>query len=223
MMNIFENEKFQKLVICVACFIVMITALFAIHDTVTATGAGYLFYLKTGVLSRSAWDIIADILVIVPSTLMLLVPAMICKPGIDVTALFFMANVSLTYLVRPDVLITSFMGREGIGITASVHELLLYLPTLLIAFAVVTFIRIASDEEDMLSLKKVCYFLIPAFFLIMSVTMSFMYEVFVFCAGYCVLLPIAARLRHIKEGKMILGAVLFVSALWRLYFVLATY
>ena len=223
MMKIFEDQKFQKGFILAGGAVVTAPAILAIHDTVTATGAGYLLFLKTGMISRTGWDIIADLLVIILSLAFVIVPAIICKSGIEGAVLFYLANVSLTQLVRPDILITSFMGREGEGAEAALTKLTGYLPTLLIAFAVTLIIRIASGEEKLLSGKKVLYIVIPALFLGLSIPVSSMYEVFTFCTGYSVLLPAVGRMKDIKEGKLITAFVLILASIWRLYFVLATY
>ncbi len=222
MTDTLKNQKFQKAVICAEGLIVTILALFAIHDTVTATGAGYLLFLKSGLLSRTVWDIMVDALVAVITFALILIPVRIYKAGITEAVIFYLAGVSLAMLVRPDILITSFTGREAVGVAASADALLSYLPLFCIAIVFTVMICFTSDEKE--SVKKyVWYAAFAAIFIASSVILSSFREIFVFAAGYTVLLPSVKKTGSLKEHVLPLSIVLFAASAWKLYFILATY
>lgn len=200
-----------------------VLALLAIHNTVTATGAGYLFFLKTGALTRTAWDIIVDLLVIVLAAALIIIPSLIFKAGIKAAAIFMMSGVSLCRLIRPDILITSFMGRDNEGALAAFNGLLGYLPALLIAAFYVWVICKVPSEEDDNNKSLFIYACITAALLIASVLISSLHEIFLFAAGYCMLLPSVKGLKKTEKGSAFISFVLFAASVWRLYFVLVTY
>lgn len=223
MTEILKNRKFQNTLISFEGVLTASLILLSIHNTVTATGAGYMFFLKTGALTRTAWDIIVDLLVVILTGALIAAPVMIFKAGVKEAVVFMMSGVSLCKLVRPDILITSFTGRESEGIRASLYGMLGYIPTLLIAVFYVWVILSVSSEEDENKKSTVIYACITAALLAASVLISSFHEIFMFVAGYCVLLPTVNRLKNIEEGSILISFVLFAASLWRLYFVLVTY
>lgn len=221
MADIIKSSKFQNAIICAEGLIVTILALFAIHDTVTATGAGYFLFLKSGLLSRTAWDILTDALVVIISCVLIVLPALIYKAGIKTAIIFYMAVISLNILVRPDVLITSFTGREAIGPADSFNALLSYLPTICLAISFTMLICFLSDEKNSVA-KYVWYAAAAAIFLAASVVISSFREILVFAAGYAVILPSVKKIES-EDHTLPVSLVLFAASVWKLYFVLATY
>ncbi len=74
----------------------MLMTIYAFHDMESAQGIGFYFYLKTGMLSRTIWEIIVDVVITV--VLACIISAMVTYAEKKVTFdLFFEALV--TYLV----------------------------------------------------------------------------------------------------------------------------
>ena len=218
-----KSPKFQNILICTEGILVSILALLAIHNTVTATGAGYLLFLKTGVLSRTGWDITVDAFVFILSLALVLIPVLIRKAGIKDAFLFLMAVISLCALVRPDILLTSFMGREGLEAGKALFDLLTYLPTLSVALLLTAGIIFVFNLGDEGVKKHFVGGVFAVLFLLLSVLITSFYEIFLFAAGYTVLLPMIGRVSKIKYGTGLLSVVLFAASVWKLYFVLITY
>lgn len=223
MTGILENRKFQNVLIAAAGPVTAALVLLAIHNTVTATGAGYLFFLKTGALTRTAWDIIVDLLVVTLTAALIIIPALVFRAGIKEAVIFMMSGISLCRLIRPDILITSFTGRESEGAVAALYGLLGYLPALLIAAFYVWVICKVPSEEDDNKKSLFIYACITAALLTASVLISSLHEIFLFAAGYCMLLPSVKGLKKTEKGSTFISFVLFAASVWRLYFVLVTY
>ena len=218
-----NSPKFQNILICTEGILVSLLALLAIHNTVTATGAGYLLFLKTGALSRTGWDIAVDAFVLILACALIILPVLLNKAWINDGFILLMSVVSLCYLVRPDILLTSFMGREGIETGKAVFDLLTYLPTLLVAVVFVAGIVFASETDAERVKHQIICGVIAVLFLLFSVLLTSFHEIFMFAAGYTILLTITGRAGKIKYGVALMSTVLFAASVWRLYFVLITY
>ena len=222
MTEILKNRKFQNALTYAEGLVTAALVLLAVHNTVTATGAGYLFFLKTHALPRTVFDILIDLLVVIMTAALIAVPAVIFKAGITDAVIFMMSGTALCPLVRPDILITSFTGRESAGMGASFYALLGYIPTMIISAFYVWVIYTSSSEED--DKKSILIYICIAITLsAASVLMSRFYEILVFAAGYCVLLPSLKGLKNTEKGRLLISFVLFAASLWRLYFILVTY
>ena len=224
-MNEVISEKKKRIPLtAIESAVISVIAVLAIHDTNTATGAGYLLYLQMGGLSRTGWDLIVDAWVVLLMVLCAFVPSILFKTGRKGQGVFFLAGTALLELVRPDRLLAPFSGGEAITRDAAVYSLLSFLPAwMMIGLAVYILYRLpgTSEKESDHAGLCACASMILMF---ISVIFTSFFEICMFASGYILLVPAARQIPKIKySGQTVLGTVLFLGSLWRLYLIMATY
>ncbi|MCR5739185.1 MAG: hypothetical protein K6G43_05160 [Lachnospiraceae bacterium] len=224
MKSLTDNKKIQTAIFCLAAAVIFVLVCLAVHDTATATGCGYYLFLQTGAFSRNVWDIAADAGMMAAILVLVLLPAALFRVKADDFAVFFLSGCALLQYVRPDRLITAFTGELEATGEEAVYYLLSYMPVWVITAAVLYLLYSFPGTEEKRSDKACVFAGISMLFMFASILIPSFHEIFIFASGYCILLPMLPQIKGRKpEIRLVIGAVMFLGSLWRLYFVMAGY
>ncbi len=214
------------MIVLVEALAVLVMAVLAVHDTNTATGAGYLLYITSGALTRNVWNIILDLFIILMMLVFVAIPVKILRADFGGAALFFLGVSAFAIYLRPDRLLAPFMGGEILSFADAKAAIVSWIPLWIICASVV--VMIYADPEK----EKPKFPVIASALSILSLILSLITpasEIFMFVSGYFVAMPFLTMGR--KEEKesdplvfrLIPASVFFLSAVWRLVMVLSTY
>ena len=226
MKEFFSKKKNIDIIVFLEALAAMAMAVLAIHDTNTATGAGYLLYISSGSMSRGAWNIILDLCIIAAMLVLIAVPAFILKTGLGSTSLFFLGACAFSSYLRPDRLLAPFMGGEIISRADARVAVISWLPAGIVCAAVLLTVFSVS-EKNTVKIPAITG-AVSAACLVLSV-LTPASEIFLFAAGYFVAIPFLAA-DKCKEGtsdmlvlRLIPASVMFLCGIWRLFMVLSAY
>ena len=221
-----SKKKNTDILTVMEAFAVFVLVLFALHVTNTSTGAGYLLYIRSGVLSRSAWDMILELILILLMLVLLIVPSLIIKADPGSIALFFLSVCGFTAYLRPDRLLAPFTGGEIMSRGDIVNSVFSILPVWIVcgSFQLLLFADAKGRELKLLTIMAL---ISVGCLIIGALTPAF--EIFLFASGYFLNLPVleAGKRQGITSDPivsgLIPGTVLCLRSVWRLLLVLSTY
>lgn len=200
--------------------------IYAILDTVKATGTGYYMYLNSGVFTRGGWDIICTLVIAVAVLCITIAAAVILHGSVYDMALFFLANGALTKYVRPDRILAPFTGGEALERSGVYVKYLDYAPAWILTIVFLLIISSAFDDMTEKTLKKhilkcVCA---SALMLALGYLINSAFELFLFAAGVSILLPVLKVSKTASKKVMVIpGGVFFICMIWKLYMATALY
>ncbi len=204
----------------IAMYILFALAVLAAHDAGTATGTGFYMQLKTGALSREAWDVIVDAVLVILTLVCVCIPAIRFRSDMTSVSLFVMAGISLIPLVRPDRLVTVLMGDGTGSFEQALQGLLSNLPLMIITYALVYALQ--SEDAEHPRFIRVCG-LVAAVLCTLSLTLAVLSDVFLFFAGYTILLPVLKGAVGNFKGRGLMAAVFFLGGMWKMISILFAY
>ncbi len=224
MKKYYDDNKIFGVLTVAASLVIFVLSVLAIHDTNTATGAGYLLFLTTGTFSRMLWDVVVDACVAFLVLLFVIVPARAFRSAFSEMSLFFLSCSALTVYVRPDRLITSFMRAEGMTRDDAVMTLMSYLPLWILSALWIYGLYHLPGTEEKSSDRALIFSGVSIIFMFASIIFTPFFEVCIFLSGYFLLIPGLKQITGKKANGLIpAAAVFFVCSLWRLYMVMAQY
>ena len=195
-----------------------------VYDTVKATGTGYYIFLNTGLLARGAWDVLFTAFLVILILALVLCGTLLMHGGAADAAFFFMANGALTFYVRPDRIIAPFTGGDVLDRYGVFFRIMDYLPVWIAATVFIYLLSVSTEKSSSFGfdIKKAAA--LSAALIVLSAIFNSAYELFLFAAGYALLLPLAGTCSE-KEKRVLLfpAAVCFAGMIWRLYSVMALY
>ena len=226
MRSFFTKKKNIDFIICLEAMAVFVRAVLAMHDTNTATGAGYSLFIATGALSREAWDILVDLGLVVLMIVLLLIPMLILKADPGSTALFFLGASAFSVYLRPDRFLAPFTGGSVLSFEDRKWALIAYIPSWMICAGILLLVC-SLRKGAMRKVITVCTLASVSCALAGSVTPAF--EIFLFASGYFITMPFIRIASEDETGtdpltfRFIPGTVMFLCGVWRLIMVLSTY
>ena len=223
MKKILSDNKIRDRILVIEGLLIILLCVLTIHDTGTATGAGYLMFLKTGLFSRSGWDLVIDVWVLGIVCLFILIPSMKLKSSLSDASLFFMMGVSIIHLVRPDKLLI-FVRMPEIQREEVIRALIEYLPEwILLLFVLYMIYSFSGSDQKDVDRAEICV-CISILFMFAGVIFPPVYELSLFASGYVLLIPLLAKITGRKEcERLLLGTLLLLRCIWRLYMIMAQY
>ena len=224
-MKLMARKKQNVWVLLLTCIIFMMSVR-TLHDTNTATGAGYLLFLKTGYFSRYVWELLLDVIILCAALLMILIPVRIWRTKAEDVSVFILLCCACIPLIRPDILIIPFFqervavnGREIISLLQQ------YGPRQIIS-AVLLLIFVSMDEGYELIHKSrlVSVVVISGMLFVTGAVLTGIHDHLFFLSSYVLLLPCLKLFTLLKtEGKVLFALSLFVTDLWKFYSIQAQY
>jgi hypothetical protein len=196
----------------------------AVHDTGTATGAGFLIFLRTGLLSRGAWDLLLDAIVLLLICAVVAVPAVLLKSGIRNAALYLLSGIALLPLVRPDRIVSPFMGGEVMSMGDAVSAVTAYMPLWILTLSLILLMHYGPGAGNERKTRLVILACISAALIVLSFIIRPFSEIILFASGAVLLLPVLELKAGEKDHTVFLASVvLFIRGMWRLYMAMALY
>jgi hypothetical protein len=225
MKGFFSKKKNIDIIVCLEAMAVSVLAVLAIHDTNTATGAGYSLFIRTGAFTRQGWDFMVDLVIILLITGLLAVPSLVFKTGLGNAAIFFLGTCAFSVYVRPDRLLAPFTGGTALEFAEKKDAFVSWVPTWLLASGILVLVFFSRKKEvqktvavcaALSAVSAAAGFLIPAF------------EIFLFGSGYFIAMPFLHMAPCGEDDDpvvsgLIPGTVLCLCGIWRLIMVLSTY
>ena len=225
MKEFFLKKKNIDIIVGLEALAVFAMAVLAIHDTNTATGAGYLLFIRTGSLSREAWNLIVDIVLVTLAVILLFVPAKLLKADIGSASVFFLSVSAFSVYLRPDRFIAPFTQGDVMPAYEIKNSVISWIPVWIVCAAVLALVFFTVDAKKRklpLITAAVSALCLP----VGALTPAF--EIFIFASGYFLTIPFL-NIRPDDKGvsplvmRLIPGTVLFLRSIWRLFMVLSTY
>ncbi|MBO4608958.1 MAG: hypothetical protein J5696_03715 [Lachnospiraceae bacterium] len=225
MNGFFSKKKNIDIIVCLEAMAVSVLAVFAVHDTNTATGAGYSLFIGTGAFTRRGWDFMVDLVIILLIAGLLAVPSLIFKTGLGNAAMFFLGTCAFAVYVRPDRLLAPFTGGAALEFSEKKDAFVSWIPTWLLAVGILVLVFFSRKKEE-IKTALICAVLSAVCAVLGFITSAF--EIFLFGSGYFVAMPFI-RMAPVGEDDdpvvygLIPGSILFLCGTWRLIMVLSTY
>ena len=226
MSGFFSKKKNIDIITCLEALAVFALAVLSIHDTNTATGAGYLLFLKSGALTRDAWNIILDLALVIMMIALLCVPALMLKAEPGSIPVFFLSACAFSVYLRPDRLIAPFLGGDVLSSGQIRTAIATWIPVWSVCAAVEILIFLSSEKE-IIKLSLITAAVSMLCLIAGAFTPAF--EIFLFASGCVICLPFLKLPIGERDGadpvifRLIPGTVLFLCGAWRLFMVLSTY
>ena len=226
MRSFFTKKKNTDIIVCLEALVVFALASLAVHDTNTATGAGYSLFIETGVLSRETWNILVDLVLLVLMIALPLIPKAVLKADLGSTALFFLGASAFSVYLRPDRFLAPFTGCSVLGIEDRKWAVIAYMPSWMICAGILLLVC-SLRKEAMRKVISVCTLASVSCVLAGLFTPAF--EIFIFASGYFVTMPFICIVSEDETNadpltfRLIPGTVMFLCGVWRLIMVLSTY
>ena len=147
MKEFFLKKKNIDIIVGLEALAVFAMAVLAIHDTNTATGAGYLLFIRTGSLSREAWNLIVDIVLVTLAVILLFVPAKLLKADIGSASVFFLSVSAFSVYLRPDRFIAPFTQGDVMPAYEIKNSVISWIPVWIVCAAVLALVFFTADAK----------------------------------------------------------------------------
>lgn len=226
MRSFFTKKKNIDIIVCLEAMAVFVLAALAVHDTNTATGAGYSLFIATGALSRETWNVLTDLVLVILMIALLLIPKFILKADLGSSALFFLGASAFSVYLRPDRFIAPFTGGDVLGFEDKRWAVIGYIPTWMICAGILLLV-FCSRKGPVRKVIIICTSVSVLCVIAGLITPAF--EIFIFVSGYFITMPFI-RIASEDEAcadpavfRLVPGTVMCLCGVWRLIMVLSTY